>query len=98
MGETWNFHGYVALPLEECGKRVIGPRFMSADEIEAGGFIDAMKEIISALYLEDDVVSEFAAFCSGNEKITPSEMDKETATELFNEFMRLYKNAMEKRR
>ncbi len=99
MQEAWNFRGYVAVPLETYGKRVLGPNFMSADEIEAGGFIEAVKQIVYALYTADDeVIAEFNTLCSGNENKMPCEMERETVTGIFDEFKRLYQNAIESRR
>ena len=44
---TWNFHGYIAVPLEAYGRRIIGQTFHTADETERTEFVNAMFQILS---------------------------------------------------
>lgn len=41
MKEQWNFHNYVAIPLENYSRKYIGNNHTTADDIDTGEFVDA---------------------------------------------------------
>lgn len=87
---NWNFRGYVALPLEEYGKKYLGKSWRTADEIECGEFVDTMLTILFVKfdYSLDDV-SDFAVLSEEYKDLPASKIPKEIAIELFEEFQRL---------
>ena len=89
MTKMWNFHGYIALPLEEYGRKYIGSSAMAADEIENGGFIDAMLQILTIKYNDFGDFSDFAERCKQYESLTESEKKNNTEKELFEDFKKL---------
>jgi len=85
----WNFHNYIALPLEEYGKNYIGSSCKTADEIECGEFVDAMLSILSVKFGSLKEIPAFVDLCRDYEDLPASKIPKEKAIELFDEFKRL---------
>ena len=82
----------IALPLETLGKKLFENCFMSSDDIETGGFVDAMTQILVHLYGNLDDMNEFKSMCNEIDGKSASDIDPIFAVELFNEFMRLVNN------
>lgn len=87
--EHWNFHGYIALPLEEYGKRYIGCSCRTADEIECGEFVDAMFSILSIKFGSLKDIPDFVYLCEDYANMPASKIPKEKSIEMFEEFKRL---------
>lgn len=94
MLETWNFHNYIALPIEEYGRMYMGEERYVADQIVNGKFVEAMVQILLRVYPKEEIV-EFREQCSPFADMTGNEISKETSEELFREFERLIKVARE---
>lgn len=87
MNEQWNFKGYVALPLENIGRGLVGDSFYNADQISLGDFVDAMEEILTLCHIEH---KDFSVKCCPYDRMTALQIGDETAKELFDDFMYLY--------
>lgn len=88
MEQGWNFHGHIALPIETIGRRLVGDSFYNADQISLGDFVDAMEEILTLCHIEHKA---FSAKCYPYDRMTSSKIGDNTAKELFDEFMDLYR-------
>lgn len=86
---NWNFHGYIALPLEEYGSVYFGDSRITADEIECGEFVDAMFSILSIKFGNLNSIPEFVSLCDDYAKKSASNIPKEKAIEIYDEFVRL---------
>ena len=78
MADHWNFHNYVAIPLEK-----LTSKDYSADEIETGAFVEAM---LSVLSIDSEKLSLFANFfgkCNEFLGKRKSEISDEDAKTLF---------------
>lgn len=89
--EVWNFHGYIALPLETTGRSIMGSTFFSADDIECGAFAEAMLSILSIRYGSLKELGDFVERCKDWYDMPAREIPEETVKELFQEFQRLLK-------
>lgn len=89
MRNGWNFHADISVPLENYGKHFIGETCIGADEIEGGQFVDAMLQILSAVYGSLLEVVEFVDCCRDYAGMPALNIPKETADELFADFKRL---------
>jgi len=87
--EDWNFHGYIALPLEEYGRVYLGDSRVTADEIECGGFVDAMFSLLLIKFGSLKDIPDFVCLCEDYAEIPASKIPKEKASEMFKEFKRL---------
>lgn len=94
MEKPWNFHGYIAIPLEQLGRKDIGQTFYTADEIEAGDFVDAMAALLS---INNIKCSSFSSKCDAFVDKTASEIGAENAKELYSEFLGLYRSTETKK-
>ena len=91
MAEQWNFHNYIAIPLESILCKNSGKDY-TADEIEAGSFVEAMMSVLSA---DPGKILQYAYFfekCSefigkGNQDIPDDD-----AKRLFETFKAIIKN------
>ena len=89
MEKPWNFHGYIALPLEQLGRKDIGQTFYTADEIEAGDFVDAMASLLS---INNIKCSSFSSKCDVFKDKPASEIEEADAKYLYSEFLGLYRS------
>ena len=89
MEKPWNFHGYIALPLEQLGRKDIGQTFYTADEIEAGDFVDAMASLLS---INNIKCSSFSSKCDVFKDKPASEIGAENTKELYSDFLGLYRS------
>ena len=87
--DNWNFHNYIALPLEEYGKEFVGNSCKTADEIETCEFVDAMLSILSINFGSLNDIPDFVDMCRDYEDLPASKIPKEKAIDLFEEFRRL---------
>ena len=92
MPEAWNFHNYVALPLEKYSERCFGADYTSADQIDAGTFVDTMLRILVAEYRSLDEFTEFVGACREYAGISQLNIPAETAKQLYRDFELLVKN------
>lgn len=79
--DKWNFHGYVALPLEVYSKEC--KLKYNADRIEAGEFISSMIDIMK---IKGCDVSEFQKKYKSFENKSFSDIGEEYAKMIFEEF------------
>lgn len=96
MEENWNFHTFIAVPLEQIGKSIVGSSFLTADEIDNGQFVDAMLLVLSILY-GNEKINDFYDCCRSFDRINGREMDKDEVEALFSDFKRLVDNKREDR-
>ena len=91
MTTGWNFHGYVALPLETYLRCNGFKATYSADEISCGKFVEAMYMVLEELHvgLTLKQIELFIIKCKPYEGKTAREIPDETANELFEEFQNL---------
>ncbi len=90
MIENWNFHGYVAIPLEVYSRKYIGETtYDSANAIENGEFVNAMFKILSVEFNGLDEIKEFVDKCRDYEGKLASQIPIETAIDLFDEFKQI---------
>lgn len=88
-GATWNFHNYIAIPLEfditrDSGNVDIKALF-NADSIEHGKFAEAMITMLRLYthYQPNDEVDAFVKMCSGYMGRNALEIPEEEATLLY---------------
>lgn len=89
MEKPWNFHGYIAIPLEQLGRKDIGQTFCTADEIEAGDFVDAMAALLS---INNIKCNSFSSKCDVFKDKPASEIEEADAKDLYSEFLGLYRS------
>lgn len=87
--EVWNFHGYIALPLEKYGRDYIGSSCKTATEIECGEFVNAMFSILTIKFGNLKSIPDFVFSCEDYADLPASKIPKEKAIEIFKEFKRL---------
>lgn len=87
--EAWNFHGYIALPLEKYGRDYIGSSCKTATEIECGEFVNAMFSILSIKLGDLKGIPDFVFLCEDYADLPASKIPKEKAIEIFKKFERL---------
>lgn len=90
--EHWNFHNYIALPLEEYGKEFIGNSCKTADEIEGGEFVDAMFSVLLIKFGNLKAVSNFVALCENYTDMPASKIPTDIAKEIFEEFKKIVRS------
>ena len=91
MEHNWNFHNYISVPLDELGRQIVGASFFSADEIDNKQFVDAMLQVLSVLY-SDEELCDFIELCQPIDRMPGREIDRETAEFVYNDFKRLLNN------
>lgn len=91
MNEVWNFHNYIAVPLEMYGRKYIGETFLSADEIETGEFVNTMLLILSVTYGDLKKVSDFVEQCKVYSDLNGSDIPVDISKTLFSDFQELMK-------
>ncbi len=82
----FNFHSEIALPLEIMAKEEsirLADSEVKADDIETGAFVEVMLSILSKAHKTD---KDFSVKCFPYKGKTASEINGETAEELFDEF------------
>ena len=84
--DGWNFHNYIAIPLEEHSRKYVGQSHITADEIEAGEFVAAMLQVLSAKYGDLKEVREFIEDIRRYADLPAREIPEETAKRLFKDF------------
>lgn len=88
----WNFHGWIAVPLEQYGRKLKGSTCYTADAIESGEFVSAMLEILNTVYSNPQDIAEFADIVRPYAELSAQDIPHEKADEMFNEFKRLIEN------
>ncbi len=89
MSNAWNFHGYIALPLEKYSQKIMNGAFTSADEIDGGQFAETMLKLIKILYNDPIDYAALASMCEALGTRTCLQISKNEAVESFTEFKRL---------
>lgn len=90
--QNWNFHNYIAIPLERDVDRDSGNADMkamfNADSIECGKFAEAMIAMLRLYtrYQPNDEVDDFVKMCSGYMGRSAHEIPTEEAKALFREY------------
>ena len=90
MAEVWNFHNYIAIPLEMILKG-IGIIAYTADDIESGEFVDAMIRALSFKFDNSDNYIEFKTLCEKYINLPSSKIPVEEAKNIFTKFEKLMK-------
>ena len=97
--ENWNFHGWVALPLEHYARGAklmpdghhVGDWYTNADVIEHGSFVEVMIALLrSKLGPEADLI-DFEKKCAPYLGVNGNSIPKDEAQNLFDEFEKMYK-------
>ena len=89
---TWNFHNYIAIPLEKDVERDSQNANMkamfNADSIECGKFAEAMIAMLRIYthYQPNDEVDAFVKMCSGYMGCNSHEISAEKAKMLYKEY------------
>lgn len=89
MKEQWNFHNYVAIPLENYSRKYIGNNHTTADDIDTVEFVDTMLSILLVVYGNFDDLGAFVDACQNYGKLPHSKIPDSVAQELFADFERL---------
>ncbi|MBR5571787.1 MAG: hypothetical protein IKV99_04005 [Oscillospiraceae bacterium] len=96
--DGWNFHGFIALPLETYANKLTNGEYTTADEIEQGDFVDVMLGALSIAYGNLEKLDWFVEVCQPFDKKPASEISKEDAERLFREFEILAKKKLEEKK
>lgn len=86
---NWNFHAYIACPLEIYARKYIHKSYITADEIEQNSFFETMYSILNFAGVDKEDVTQFIDMCRDFEKCKPSDMPRQNVEEIFSEFKRL---------
>ncbi len=89
MKEHWNFHGYIAVPLEHYRREYLGGEEQDADCISQGKFAGTMITILKTICGNTTNVQDFCSRCRKYIGKWASEIPEEDAKELFDEFKEL---------
>lgn len=89
MKEQWNFHNYVAIPLENYSRKYIGNNHTTADDIDNGEFVDTMLSVLLVVYGNFDDLEKFVDDCRNYDKLPHEKIPDSVAKELFADFERL---------
>lgn len=99
--DGWNFHNYVAIPLESKAHRVLGAgrdwekrnKYYSADSIEGGNFISVLDMVlrVATNYDNNEDIDKFLIKNNNSRNIGATSMGKEKAIEIYNEYKELLK-------
>lgn len=99
LREGWNFHGDIAIALEDIASRHYGDimtpmgKIYDAASIEHGSFVEVMIMLLrDEMGLDDgiDELDEFERDCAPYFNANGNTIPKETAQELFDRFKALY--------
>ena len=86
---NWNFHAYIACPLEIYARKYIYKSYITADEIEHSSFFETMYSILSLTGVDKEDVTQFIGMCKNFEKCKPTDIPRQNAEEIFSEFKQL---------
>lgn len=89
--ENWNFHNYIAVPLENYCRKHIGNNWRTANDIANGEFVNVMFTIIQNEFGTLKDVSAFVEMCNDFANLTAKQIPSDKAQEIFNEFKRIMK-------
>lgn len=89
--QTWNFHNYIAFPLENYCRKHIGNSWRTADDIANGEFVNVMFTIIENEFGTLEDVRAFVEMCNDFANLPAAQIPKDKAQEIFNEFERIMK-------
>lgn len=89
MNEQWNFHNYVAVPLENYSRKYIGWDHTTANCIDTGEFVDTMLSVLLLVYGSFDDLGSFVDACREYDGVPHSKIPDSVAQELFADFERL---------
>lgn len=92
MEEHWNFHNFIAIPLEEYSKKYLGKAHVTADDIDLGAFVDTMLKILAAVYGNSEEQKDFRASCRKYAGRSYHEIPNEVSKSLFENFKNLLHN------
>lgn len=92
MCNSWNFNGYIGVPLERDVLKICNYR-IDSDEIECGRFAEAMLMVLQTLYADKRDYELFSIACNDIDNLPFSRIVKEKAIELFNEYLELKNRA-----
>lgn len=66
---AWNFHGFVALPLERYANKYIHCSYTTADEIACGGFFETMYSVLDFKGVDKSAKANFIDMCRDFENV-----------------------------
>lgn len=96
---NWNFHGWVALPLEHYARQAelmpdghhVGDWYTNADVIERGSFVEVMIALLRSKLGAEAYLIDFEKKCAPYLGMNGNLIPMDEAQNLFNEFKKLYK-------
>ncbi len=91
--ENWNFHNYIAIPLENYFRKYFGTTRRMADDIEYGEFVNVMFAIIQHEFGTLKDLPDFVEMCNDFANLPASQIPNDKAQEIFNEFERIMKKS-----
>lgn len=89
MDEQWNFHNYIAVPLETYSRKYIGIQHTTADDIDLGAFVENMLDVLGVVYGDFDELVAFVDVCREYEGRSHHDIPDDVSKKLFEEFQRL---------
>lgn len=89
--DTWNFHGFIALPLEAYSKNYIGDNWRTADDIANGEFVNVMFTILQNKFGTLNDLRSFVEMCADYANLSAKQIPNDKAKEIFEEFKRIMK-------
>lgn len=92
MEEHWNFHNFIALPLESYSRKYLGTTHITADDIDLGAFVDTMLEILVMVHDDADERKDFIDSCRKYTGLSYHEIPDEISKSLFERFENLLFN------
>lgn len=92
MDEHWNFHNFIAVPLETYSRTYLGATHVTADNIDLGAFVDTMLKILTVAYGNAEEQKDFRASCRKYAGLSYHEIPDEISKDLFERFENLLHN------
>lgn len=89
MEEHWNFHNFIAIPLEEYSRKYIGNQHTTADDIDRDAFVSTMINVLLVVYGSFDNLKEFVDACRPYDGLSHNAIPDDVSRELFADFKRL---------
>lgn len=89
MEECWNFHNFIAVPLEAYSRKYIGSQHTTANDIDSGAFVSAMLDVLLIVYGSFDDLVGFVDACGEYEGLSHHKIPEDVSKELFDDFRRL---------
>lgn len=89
MEEHWNFHNFIAIPLEEYSRKYIGNQHTTADDIDRDAFVSTMINVLLVVYGSFEDLGTFVDACREYTGVSHHDIPEDVSKELFDDFRRL---------